>query len=45
MHVPPQLICVPGHDTWQLLLTHTLPFEHAAPLLPASIPHPNVAPQ
>jgi hypothetical protein len=43
--VPPQLIWLPGHDTWQEPLLHTFPFVQAAPALPPPLPHSPVAPQ
>jgi hypothetical protein len=43
-HTPPQLICEPGHVTWQVPATHTVPVsEQSSPsLTPAQLP---VAPQ
>jgi len=46
MQVPPQLISVPGQETWQLPLLHTCPEMQTCPALPApAVPHPDVAPQ
>jgi hypothetical protein len=39
-HTPPQLTCVPGHETAHDPFAHTLPFEQVAPLTPPSAPHP-----
>jgi hypothetical protein len=33
-HEPPQLICVPGHETAHAPLPHTLPTEHVVPHAP-----------
>ena len=45
MQMPPQLICVPGHDTWHVPLLHTLPLVHAMPAVPAAALHAPLAPQ
>jgi hypothetical protein len=46
MQVPPQSICVPGHEIWQVPFAQTFPLLHAAPALPAPpAPHAPVAPQ
>jgi hypothetical protein len=45
MQTPPQLICVPGHDTLQAPALHTFPFVHARPALPPPFPQSPVAPQ
>jgi hypothetical protein len=45
MHVPAQLISLPGHDTWQLPVLHTFPLLHDVPAKPPVTPHPAVAPQ
>jgi hypothetical protein len=39
------LICAPGHETWHVPLAQTFPLLHAVPAVPASAPHPAVAPQ
>jgi len=44
-HVPPQLICEPGHDTPQLPLLQTVPPVQCAPALLEPTTHPAVAPQ
>ena len=44
-HVLPQSIWVPGQETLQTPLLHTLPFVHAAPALPPATPQPADAPQ
>jgi hypothetical protein len=45
MQVPPQLICVPGHETVHTPLAHTLPAAQAVPALPLPpAPHAPVAP-
>jgi len=45
MHTPPQLICEPGQETWQLPPLHTLPFVHAVPAVPPATSHAPLAPQ
>ena len=46
MHVPPQLISLPGHDTAHSPLPHTWPGGHPWPAVPAPpTPQPAVAPQ
>ncbi len=45
MHVPPQLIWLPGHDTEHAPFAQTFPLEHAVPDEPPSAPHPALAPQ
>jgi hypothetical protein len=45
VHTPPQLICPPGQETWQVPLAHTLPGAHATPAEPPPAPHAPVAPQ
>jgi hypothetical protein len=43
--VPPQLSCVPGHDTAHVPALQTCPVTHEAPAAPPLVPHPVVAPQ
>ena len=45
MHVPPQLIWLPGQETLHVPPLHTLPFVHALPALPPPFPQSPVAPQ
>ena len=45
MHVPPQFIWLPGHETWQDPLLHTFPFVQAKPPVPAAALHAPLAPQ
>jgi hypothetical protein len=45
MHVPPQLICVPGHDTWHVPLLQTLPLVQAVPAVPPAALQVPLAPQ
>jgi hypothetical protein len=46
MQIPPQLISLPGHETWHVPFAHTLPLVHAAPAVPASPkPQAPLAPQ
>src|SRR5436305_1445996 len=45
MQMPPQLICVPGHETWHVPLLHTLPLVQAVPAVPDAALHVPLAPQ
>jgi hypothetical protein len=46
MHVPLQLICVPGHDTAHTLAPQICPLPHIVPGMPIpAAPQPLVAPQ
>jgi hypothetical protein len=44
-HTPPQLISLPGQETWQVPFPHTFPIAQATPALPPPLPHRPVAPQ
>jgi hypothetical protein len=45
--LPPQLISVPGHETWQVPVLQTWPARQGIPALPPAspVPQPDVAPQ
>jgi hypothetical protein len=46
MHLPPQLISLPGHDTAHAPFAQTFPFAHSVPgVPPSSTPHSSLAPQ
>jgi hypothetical protein len=45
MHVPPQLICVPGQATAQEPFAHTFPTAQATPAVPPPFPQSPAAPQ